>query len=166
MNETQVIEQFKSRIGAGAVEIYDGKVVAVDEGNYTVDVELDADLVLPDVKLRSVINTDEKAGFVCLPQKDTEIVFAKIEGESDYVLLKTAELEKVIIEIDTAKMEVSKDGYKISKGTVSLLDVFQDVKDLLMNLKVTTPSGPSTNLLPDSIAALNQLEIKFKDLLK
>lgn len=165
MDVGAALEGFKSRLGIGACEIFDGVVKAVDAEHYTADIEIDAELVLPEVRLRSVTD-GAKAGFVCLPKVGSTVVFAKIEGQSDYVLLLTSELDKVVVEIEAAKMEVDKDGYSIMKGGVSLKDVFSDLKTLLENFKVNTPAGPSAGVLPDTLAALTSLETKFNNLLK
>lgn len=66
----------------------------------------------------------------------------------------------LMIEVDSVTNKVS-----IKNAQVSMLDLFQDLKDLIMSLKVATPSGPSTNLLPDSILELEAFELSFKQLL-
>lgn len=145
-------------------EIIDGYVDSVDEENYLVDLRLDEDVVLFDVKLRAVSDGD-KAGLVCLPAKGSAIVVAKIRGEADYVLLNTSALDKIIFEIDDVKLVASKSGFEIRKGNISLKDVFFALSSLLKQFKVQTPSGVSTVVVPDTLTAIEQMENKFNTLL-
>lgn len=164
----EALKGLKNRLGVGVFEIFDGIVESVNEDEKTVNVQLGNDgdsLVIPDIRLRSVVDGG-KDGFVCIPTKGSSIVFCKIEGESDYVLIKTSELSKLIIEIESTRLIVTKDGYEISRAGISLLEVLSDLKELLLNFKVNTPAGPSAGILPDSVGQLDALEIKFKKLLK
>lgn len=159
------LRAFASRVGAGVLEVLSGVVSSIDESGLMISVSVDDAVEIPDVRLRAV-SDDGKRGMVCIPKKGSDIVFAKVDGEADYVLLLASELDKVIVEIDSVKMEVTKEGYKISKGSDSLRSIFEDLKTLLTNFKVNTPSGPSAGVLPDTLSAINALEVKFKNLLK
>ena len=63
--------------------------------------------------------------------------------------------------IDSTDKKVS-----IKNDQVSLLGILNDLATLLKQLKVYTPAGPSGTPLPDTIAAIQQLEVDYKQLIK
>lgn len=89
-------------LGIGQVEILEGWVDSVDEGKCTASIRIEGDdedsLVLPDVALRSIAD-DDINGIVLIPEVDSYVLFARIEGQDNYVLLKTSKIEKVLIDI-------------------------------------------------------------------
>ncbi|MBI1837789.1 MAG: hypothetical protein HYR91_11055 [Flavobacteriia bacterium] len=54
----------------------------------------------------------------------------------------------------------------IKNNSASLIDLFQDLKDLISQITVSTGTGPSGTPLPPTIASLNSFQTKFKSLLK
>lgn len=144
--------------GLGAYEIIDGTIESVNEEAYTVDINIDEGLTLPYIKLRSVSN-GEKAGFVCVPAVGSEVVFAKVRGEQDYILLKVSELDKVIAEIETTSLTITKDGYEIKRGEETLQKILFDFVGEL--IKVIVVQGTSPN-----IPALKLIQKRIMQLLK
>lgn len=89
-------------------EIIDGTVVSVNEDKRTADIRIgdeDDAVILPGVTLRAVSN-GQKDGILCVPAVGSYVVFAKICGESDYVLIKTSELDKLVIDV-AVKVELN-----------------------------------------------------------
>lgn len=89
--------------GLRGIEIFDGFVADVNEAEQTCSVNIAAEgeeaLILPGVALRSVSDGDN-AGIMFIPERGSHVVFCKIEGQSDYVLIKTSKLRKVILNCD------------------------------------------------------------------
>lgn len=103
---TAEIKQLIERMGgAHLYEIIDGTVDSVNEEDYSVDVKLAEDVVLPDVRLRAVSNGGAP-GLVCLPKVGSYIVFCQIRGAEDYILIKTSELDKIIVDVGV-KLELN-----------------------------------------------------------
>lgn len=160
---SDIRELIASLGGQGAYEIIEGTVEAVDVGQLTVDVLLDEGVVLPDVRLRAV-SDGGKMGLVAVPTRGSQVVFAQVRGEADYILIKTSELDRVVVEVDDVVLDINDKGMEMKKGNVSLRSLLEDLSALLKQFKVTTPSGPSTAILPDTMAAITDFETKFKTL--
>lgn len=135
---TEIRELIETMGGRGAYEIIEGTVDSVNEDEYLVDVKLAEDVVLPDVKLRAVSNGGA-AGLVCLPTKGSNIVFCQIRGEADYVLLKTSELDKVVIDV-AVKLELNAPETVFNGGNNDGLVLLHKLEDNLDKVKqyVTT----------------------------
>jgi hypothetical protein len=82
------------------VEVYDGKVVAVDERKQLVDVEVAPEVTYFNIKLKA-LSDGTKKGIVLLPAMESKVVFCKIEGEADYVIIAASKVDKIIADIDT-----------------------------------------------------------------
>lgn len=149
--------------GNGAYEIIEGIVEGVDEDNLTINVRIDEGIVIPDIRLRSVCDGGEM-GLVTLPAMGSQVVFAQVRGEADYILISTSQLDRVVVEISDVILDVNNEGVIIRKGSVDIRGLLEDLCSLLKEFKVATPSGPSSSVLPDSILAINQFETKFKSL--
>lgn len=94
------------------------------------------------------------------PKENALCLLGVLEGQDAATFLITAsEIEEVVILSNGGNVQ-------ISNGDVSLYSLMSDLAKIISNLKVHTPSGPSTGLLPDSVANLNAFEINFKSLLK
>lgn len=137
-------------------------VKKVDWENKLMDVEGISDgLLFQDVLLGlGNVYRKPKLGSKCLVGliENNDAAAFLIEAEAlDFIELH---LGSVLIEIDSMTSKI-----KVKNGQVSLIDLFQDLKNLIFQLKVTTPAGPSTSLLPDSVTALQAFEMKFKQLL-
>ena len=143
-----------------------GKVVEVDSESCSL--KLGSGLVLTDVRIRATI--DGNSNYLKLiPKKGSNAVAMSITGDlNDLILLRADEIEKIefyqdglIVEFDSTDKKVC-----VKNDSTSLHDLMDILFDILMNLKVNTPSGPSTGILPDSVQALVDFKIKFKQLLK
>lgn len=94
------------------------------------------------------------------PKENALCLLGVLEGQDASTFLITAsEIEEVVILSEGGNIQ-------ISNGTVSLYSLMEELMQIITNLKVHTPAGPSTGLLPDSVANLNAFEINFKSLLK
>ena len=94
------------------------------------------------------------------PKKDALCLLGVLEGQDAATFLITAsEIEEVVLLSTGGNVQ-------ISNGTVSLYSLMGDLMQIITNLKVHTPAGPSTGLLPESLLALNAFETNFKSLLK
>lgn len=94
------------------------------------------------------------------PKENALCLLGVLEGQDAATFLITAsEIEEVVILSNGGNVQ-------ISNGTVSLYSLMEELMQIITNLKVHTPAGPSTGLLADSVANLNAFEINFKSLLK
>jgi|SRR5690606_23731174 len=103
------------------------------------------------------------------PKANTKVQILSLSGGlENMVVIKVDEVEK--IEIVQGELEVVIDSTDnkvgVKNSVCSLKDLLQELADLLKQLKVFTPAGPSGTPLPDSIIAITQFETKFNQLLK
>lgn len=163
--EVELIEILKKAIlPKPQLPIITGKIKAVAGDSCTVVVDGQD---LTDVRLKATITGSEDK-LLLTPKVGSLVLIGSLTGDlKDLCVLKIDELEKLEYKQDGLGIEIDSKTGKVSvkNSQVSLRDLFQTLKDLILQLKVTTPSGPSTNLLPDSIAALQQFEMKFNQLL-
>lgn len=134
----------------------------------TCTVQLASDLKVTDVKLKSVV-TGNNDQLLITPAEGSDVVMISADGSlrNLYVIkcdkvaswqLKTNEL---FVKFDGEDSKVA-----ITNNQTSLFDLFNDLVTLLKQFKVYTPSGVSGTPIPTSITAIEQLETKFKQLLK
>lgn len=89
-------EYLRDVLGAGDYEILDGIVSGISEDS--VDVDIDEDVTVEGVRLRAVAD-DQMTGIILVPTKGSQVVFAKVRGLPEYVLLKHSGLDKVIVKV-------------------------------------------------------------------
>ncbi|MWB92992.1 hypothetical protein GON26_01335 [Flavobacterium sp. GA093] len=153
-------------VGANSNLPITGKVISIEGESCTV--QLISGLKVSDVKLKATIN-----------EQDNFILVTPKEGSSVIMLSSTGDLENLtVIKADQfEKMEINQGGLNIlidsndgkvsiKNDSVSLKEILSDLSELLKNIKVFTPMGPSGNPLPDSIQAIVNFETKVNQLLK
>lgn len=142
-----------------------GEVVSIEAESCTVKID---DLEIPDVRLKATIN--EASDYLLLkPKKGTMVMMISLTGQmDDLAVIRCDEVEFVEYKQNGLNVLIDSKDKKVSvkNDNVSLVDLFTQIKDIITNLKVLTPSGPSTGLLPDTVTALTQFTFKFKQLLK
>jgi hypothetical protein len=163
-DERTIREAIKRIAGAGSGSIvYTVEITDVTDTDCTVKL---GELELTKVRYFSQANEagnillKPKAGsmatMICDPDlRDCEIV------KADKVTLIKWEENGLVIEIDSEAKKCD-----IKNDQVSLKDLFQSVADIVKQLTVSTPSGPSGTPLPPTIQQVTQFETDFKSLLK
>lgn len=135
--------------------------------NDTCTVEISKDFSVSEVKLKSTANNQDN--FLIIPKVGSFVTVISFDGTLDNLyVLKTDVAEKIIYNENGLSLEIDSTAgkIKIQNENSSLFDVMQDLVDLLKKIKVYTNTGPSGNLLPDSILAIENFENRFKQLLK
>ena len=161
----QLYEALKRMIPMKMV-ITTAEVVSVEGDTCTVKVS--AGLDIAGVRLRPT-GRDIETKLLITPRVGSFVLIGSQSGDfCDCNVLTVEEPDKITI--TAAKMNVIIDvaGGTVSVGndSVSLFDLLQQLQNILTNLKVTTPSGPSTGLLPNSVQALSKFGTDFKKLIK
>lgn len=104
------------------------------------------------------------------PKIGSTVIIGILEGrhKQDAVVLQVCDLKKVYLNMGGTVIELdSADGKMLVKnGEVSLLSLMTDLADLLKQLKVSTPNGPSGTPLPPSIQAITKFETDLGEILK
>lgn len=126
------------------------------------------DLELTDVRLKATINGADNS-LLLLPKVGSTVLVGSLTGDlKDLAVLKIDELQKINYVQDGLQLTVDATDNKVSVSNeqVSLYSLMQQLVDLLKAFKVYTPAGPSGTALPDTLAAILQFEVSFKQLLK
>ncbi|WP_367867898.1 hypothetical protein [Pedobacter sp. WC2423] len=134
-----------------------GTATNIKENNCTV--LRDGQPELLDVQFHA---TDDTPGsrMIEIPADNSSVIYAIIDNqETDAVLLKCSEIDKVLITIGNMEYHLDKDGCMIKSGNDSLGAVLSNFIDEVG--KIIVINGRSPN-----IAALNDLKIKLNKILK
>lgn len=103
------------------------------------------------------------------PVVGKKVLCGTLTGDlKDMVVLKSERVGKISYEENGLSIEIDPVAkkVKVANGTVSLKDLFEDIKSIISQLKVFTPSGPSGLPLPGTITDLGSLQTKINGLLK
>lgn len=141
------------------------EVLTIDTAARTIDVKpLDNAAEIYGVPLQA---DTQGEGLVSFPKKGSRVLVV-FTGKHTAVVCNVSLVDRLLYSQDGLFFELDSEQGMIKMGndSTSLLQLFSDLKSLIQNLKVNTPAGPSTGLLPDSMQALERLETDFKTLFK
>ena len=141
-------------------------VTSVDTDTCTV--KLSTGLEIPDVRLKSIVD-DSGDYFVIKPSINSNVWLLPLNDSiEELIVIKYDKIQSFEVKSNGLIFLIDGTDGKISikNDTTNLLDVFQDFKDLISQLTVSTGVGPSGTPLPPTILSLNSVETKFKSLLK
>lgn len=161
---SQLKKNLRALVAANANLPIHAKVIESNGDVCTVEID---GMQLTDVRLKST--TGESDGLLLTPTKGSDVTLLSSDGTLDNLMvIKMNKIDKVQSETGDFKMEIDLVAGKvgIKNSTTGLYELFNQLQQLLKNLKVYTPSGPSGTPLPDSIAAIAQFENDFKTILK
>lgn len=113
-NRKKILDSIRELGKADKYEIYSGKVSSVSEENATCDVDIDNDLTVFDVRLRSVV-TDNKGVWV-LPKVNSFVHIGQVDGGTDFILLGHSEVDKAFVVIGDNTIEINGDEITINNG--------------------------------------------------
>lgn len=106
------------------VSVLQGEVKSIDESKWTCDVELPNTLLLYDVQLKCLKETER--GSVLVPKVGSWVQIMNV-GEPDWLVIAIEQLDKVIVLADTelqidaagSTVLVNKDGINVKGGTIN-----------------------------------------------
>lgn len=142
------------------------QVKTLNEGDATVDVVDSEDNEIFDVRLRAAVDNSTN-GLTLYPAVDSWVLIANLGGSvSEWAVIATTEVDKVVIKTDTSTIEMAADGVKIARGLENLKSVLDDMLAAIKLITVTcaAPGSPSTT--PLNFAAFDLLETRINNLLK
>ena len=152
-------------VGANPNLPVDGTVTAVSGD--TCSVKFNDGFEVSDIRLKA--SADGSDNLLIIPKIGSRVLMLSTDGTiGNLTVIKCDVAERIlyneqglVVEIDSTTGKV-----KVQNETTSLKDLFQQLTDLLKQLKVFTPAGPSGTPLPDSIVRIEQFETDFKTILK
>lgn len=161
--KVETVERFKRVIAdaqKAALPATVAKVLSVDMDMATCKLEMqnaDDPIILENVRLRSVAN-NANTGVISYPKAGSFVVVGFLHNNiTEAFVIAQSEVEVLKVEIN---------GKLCVKNTQqSLKELVTDLFSVIESIKVITPQGPAY-LSPDTKLKLNEIEMKFKQLLK
>lgn len=156
------------------MQILSGNVVAgsIDEDSGTVSVKITcSDDVMTEVAIASNTILDE--GLVAIPDEDSNVVIATVDGPGQWAIVKTSKLKKVVASVancsivnDGTKIIISRnsstlsvaDKLTISNASENLASILTDLIDQIKLITVTTSGVAST--VPANAAAIGAISTR------
>jgi len=142
------------------VQIVWAVVTQVDWENKTMTAEgISDELDYPDVSL-GIGNLFVK------PAVNSSCILGIIENDPTQALLFDAgDVEEYEINVSESKVNIT-DKFELSNTSTSLLELFEELTDILKQIKVYTGTGPSGVPIASIQNRLNDFQTHFKNLLK
>jgi hypothetical protein len=145
----------------------DGEGIGIKTPNSSVKVSnsgvsLQYGLMLPDGRIKIELSSN---GSIMVDDK-TLFAFDKDEfkmGKENSAI--SFGDDQVLLEQGGMSIELANQKVNIKNDVVSLKELFNDLANLIQNLKVITPTGPSTALFPDTLVSLAAFKAKYPLLL-
>jgi len=144
----KALADFASKYGPQVV--FEGKVIEVDKSNYTVDVEIEADVVFFECRLRAVIS--ENNSIDVLPVVGAKVVLLRLEDD-DYSVISCDKIEEYKVVTGNSTFKMNNDGFTLSTGSESMKALMTEIVDQM--LKIYSPKdGPGLLRLKERINTL------------
>jgi hypothetical protein len=162
---TQQIKEALKKFSAlhGPEIILQATVTAINN-NDTISAKLSNDIVIGEVRLKSVVKEGGKV--LLIPAIDSTVIIASIENSEEFVVVAVEEVSQVYYLVGTTKYRVDENGFLIQRGSEDLLSIMNDFIDEVIGAIFITPSGNTTGMLPTSSNALSSIKTRLNNLLK
>lgn len=173
MTQSEEIKQKIRDLFGDEDQIELGKVLEVDEELFTCKVELDEDIIIENVRLRSIVD-GEKQGFCFIPKIESLVLVNKLGESNELFVSKFSEVDKLVgssgewrFNFDQEKVELAWSDDATTKMTmleksVEILSgerkIFVDGENgkIVMNDKAVGSYMTDINKLVDKIKALEE----------
>lgn len=163
---TELKKLIRDIVGANPNLPITGVVKAIENDACTV--ELKGGFAISDVKLKATISEGDHY-LKLVPKVGSTVLIMSLSGGLDNMaVIKVDEVEKIAYSQNGLELLIDSTDKKVSikNDDCNLVEALTDLVTAIKQLKVFTPVGPSGAPLPNTIAALNAFETKFKKLLK
>jgi hypothetical protein len=130
--QSQLIEALRS-LGREKATIIPAQVETSDKAKGTIDVITYEGLKIPDVRLRSIIEEDDK-GMLTFPVDKTSVLIARINKSENYVVISMQEPEVIKCKVGEKYLELDKDGLEVSAGDDTLKKCLDDLLDEIITI--------------------------------
>jgi hypothetical protein len=135
--------------------IMQAKVVAVNEGEATVEVSLPGGALIPDARLRSVVKDGNR--FVMLPAVGSEVLIGKIAGEDEYVVLAVEDVTDIISEVGTTTVSWDETGVLVQNAGDTLKQALTLIVEAVQQVVVMYGNNPNYVKLGQALTKINNI---------
>ena len=164
----QIKEKLREIIGLNPNLPIPCTVVSIEGESCTVRLPGNSGLEVDSVRLMAT-NHGQSNYFKITPSLNSKVLVESLTGKVDNLaVIKVDQVEK--IEFKQNALEVVADGgdgkVSIKSGQESLHKIWTDMLQMVRELTVSTPAGPSGTPLPPTILTLSELELRINQVLK
>jgi hypothetical protein len=163
---SELKRRLKLTVGSDPNLPIQAKIVSA-EGE-TCTVELADGFQLSDVRLKATVSDGENY-LILTPAEGSDVTLLSSDGTLKNLFVVLADdIEKFRFSHGGLKIEFDGTDGKVSikNDSVSLYGLFDQLTNLLNGFTLNHPQGPTTGLMPPTMAAVQQFGISFKQLLK
>lgn len=130
-------------------------VKAVDAKQSTCDVETLNDGIVFDVRLRAVIDNQQKGSFL-LPKVGSSVIISPIANDmTQYYVAMFSEVEEMKIQIEGQVFHLNKDGFTLKNDQEDLKEILNSFCEEMLKIYA-----------PKNVPGINALKSRIKKLLK
>lgn len=158
----QGLEQIAKKFGPSVLLM--GKVLSINEDDHTIAVELQNDVVIDDVRLKSVIKGGNYK--VVFPSESSNVLIGKIDDTEEWVLVAYESVEAFKIKIGTREFNFTGSGLGLKNGSENLKSVLQDLIQAIQNITVICAAAGSPSSVPANVVALTTISNRLNSLLQ
>lgn len=164
--ENDIIEGLRRLTGYNRrTRIVPARVTHVMQNDATCDVLDENESALFDVRLRAEID-GESDGVVVFPTVGSWVLIGNLGGsETEWTVLACSQVDKVLVEVENTRVEVTSAGVKIQRGGDDLKSLLGDLLAAIKALTVTCAAPGSPSSVPINIASFISLESRVNALL-
>lgn len=147
--DEQIREALKAFSGKGGAITLLAEVKTVDEAQAIISVNIGNDLILEDIRLRSIVDGDN--GVYIIPQIGSQVMLLRFDNSDEFMAVGFSKFDKVIIKGETISLEVNQDNIifnanalgsflpDINKLITKINNLEQSVNDLKTALSTWVP---------------------------
>lgn len=165
MNKLKQLKyQLRKVVSANPVYPVMGVVKSIQGDTCTVEV---GGLELSGVRLKAT--ADGSQNFVLIPAINSNVMMISLDGSIDNLtIVKMDKVAKILFEENGLKLDFDSETGKLGlkNNSTSLHQLFSDLTNLLNGFTLNHPQGPTTGLMPSTMAAVQQFQTSFNQLLK
>ncbi len=127
------------------IEIMSAVVISVNESDLTMEARTssfeDTDAETVTVSLNAV--SENNNGCILYPEVGSNVIIASVDGPGEYILVRASNITKASITIDSQVFTMDGTKYGLVNGSESLGKIMDDLLQAILNLTVSTSTGPS-----------------------
>jgi hypothetical protein len=147
------LKGFASTVGPAPTIL--ATVRSVDESSFTCVLVDDDGNVIPDVRLRPVLDGSESVTLV--PAVDAWALAVRIENDEEWMLIAAGVITKTIVKIGTTTLQQTANGFEIKKGTASLKNILTNIIQATQQILVIYGNNPDYTKLTNALTDTNNL---------
>jgi hypothetical protein len=143
-------------------EILSGTVVDINTDDATMSVLVtNYKDPIQGVRLNAVEQNNK--GWLIYPELNSNVIIGSVDGAGEYCLIRASNITKAVITIGDQTLTMDGNKYGIVNGGESLGKIMADLLQEILNITVTTSTGPSGT--PVNTTAISKIKDRLNNFL-